>query len=85
LKGIAKVISPDAAPLLSTPSLYAVPPLLTLISNGCDPPEIFLNLYALPRARYKTGFGVPDTVNPIPLKVYSVVPFAFTSQLPEYV
>jgi hypothetical protein len=34
LNGISNLITPDAAPLFVTPSLYADPPLLTRIWKG---------------------------------------------------
>jgi hypothetical protein len=55
LKGTSNLITPVAAALFVTPSLYAAPPLLTRISNGCAPPELFTNSYTLPLARYRTG------------------------------
>jgi hypothetical protein len=51
LKGTSNLITPVAAALFVTPSLYAAPPLLTRISNGCAPPELFTNSYTLPLAR----------------------------------
>jgi hypothetical protein len=51
LKGISNRMTPLAPPLLVTPSLYAAPPSLTRIWNGCEPPELFTNSYTLPLAR----------------------------------